>query len=96
MQWNLTEDELLIKAVSAHGQRWDAVAAAVPTRCALSLFLSRSWLIPGAGPTTNADSVFFGDSNVRSTLAPSRTRRADDRMQRVMRCRRSCRVWRRR
>lgn len=31
-QWNLSEDELLIKAVSAHGQRWDSVATAVPTR----------------------------------------------------------------
>lgn len=32
VKWTLAEDELLVKAVSEHGQRWDAVSKCVPTR----------------------------------------------------------------
>ncbi|KAM0745593.1 hypothetical protein T439DRAFT_177289 [Meredithblackwellia eburnea MCA 4105] len=32
LKWNLSEDELLVKSIIAHGQRWDLVAAGVPTR----------------------------------------------------------------
>ncbi|KAL8281391.1 hypothetical protein RQP46_006075 [Phenoliferia psychrophenolica] len=30
--WNISEDQLLIQAVLLHGQRWDLIAAMVPTR----------------------------------------------------------------
>lgn len=32
VRWNLTEDELLVRGVIAHGHRWDAVASCVPNR----------------------------------------------------------------
>lgn len=31
-RWNISEDQLLVQAVLLHGQRWDLIAAMVPTR----------------------------------------------------------------